>query len=128
MAQLSFEKKYRVRGGRSLAEICSISGWGLSMWASSGVTTFFFAALGTVLILYGASQGQPGTVADLDRTAAAGIRPGRRPLLQGGLWQIITICAVGAFTSWALREVEICRKLAWAIMCPSPSALRSLPM
>jgi photosynthetic reaction center L subunit len=27
------------------------------------------------------------------------------------LWQIITICATGAFVSWALREVEICRKL-----------------
>ncbi len=33
------------------------------------------------------------------------------PLRQGGLWQIITICAVGAFVSWALRQVEICRKL-----------------
>jgi photosynthetic reaction center L subunit len=33
------------------------------------------------------------------------------PLNQGGLWQIITICAIGAFVSWALREVEICRKL-----------------
>jgi photosynthetic reaction center L subunit len=30
---------------------------------------------------------------------------------EGGLWQIITICAIGAFVSWALREVEICRKL-----------------
>lgn len=30
---------------------------------------------------------------------------------EGGLWQIITICATGAFVSWALREVEICRKL-----------------
>ena len=30
---------------------------------------------------------------------------------EGGLWQIITICALGAFVSWALREVEICRKL-----------------
>ena len=33
------------------------------------------------------------------------------PLREGGLWQIITICAIGAFVSWALREVEICRKL-----------------
>ena len=33
------------------------------------------------------------------------------PLKEGGLWQIITICAIGAFVSWALREVEICRKL-----------------
>ena len=33
------------------------------------------------------------------------------PLREGGLWQIITICAIGSFISWALREVEICRKL-----------------
>ncbi len=33
------------------------------------------------------------------------------PLLQGGLWQLITICAIGSFVSWVLREVEICRKL-----------------
>jgi photosynthetic reaction center L subunit len=36
---------------------------------------------------------------------------GLAPLAEGGLWQIITICAIGAFVSWALREVEICRKL-----------------
>jgi photosynthetic reaction center L subunit len=33
------------------------------------------------------------------------------PLKQGGIWQIVTVCAIGAFVSWALREVEICRKL-----------------
>ena len=27
------------------------------------------------------------------------------------MWQLITVCALGAFISWALREVEICRKL-----------------
>ena len=31
--------------------------------------------------------------------------------MEGGLWQLITVCAIGAFVSWALREVEICRKL-----------------
>ena len=36
---------------------------------------------------------------------------GFAPLMEGGLWQIITFCAIGAFVSWALREVEICRKL-----------------
>ena len=33
------------------------------------------------------------------------------PLRDGGLWQIITICAIVSFCSWALRQVEICRKL-----------------
>ena len=36
---------------------------------------------------------------------------GLAPLREGGLWQLITVCALGAFVSWALREVEICRKL-----------------
>ena len=31
--------------------------------------------------------------------------------MEGGLWQLITVCAIGSFVSWALREVEICRKL-----------------
>jgi len=39
-------------------------------------------------------------------------------LLEGGLWQIITICAIGAFVSWALREVEICRKLGMGLHVP----------
>jgi hypothetical protein len=37
---------------------------------------------------------------------------------EGGLWQIITICAIGAFVSWALREVEICRKLGMGYHVP----------
>jgi photosynthetic reaction center L subunit len=37
---------------------------------------------------------------------------------QGGLWQVITICAVGAFSSWALREVEIARKLGMGLHVP----------
>ena len=40
------------------------------------------------------------------------------PLLQGGLWQLITVCALGAFISWALREVEICRKLGMGLHVP----------
>ncbi len=40
------------------------------------------------------------------------------PLKEGGLWQIITICAHGAFISWALREVEICRKLGIGLHVP----------
>jgi len=31
---------------------------------------------------------------------------------------LITICAVGAFVSWALREVEICRKLGIGFHVP----------
>ena len=37
---------------------------------------------------------------------------------EGGLWQMITICAIGAFVSWALRQVEICRKLGMGLHVP----------
>jgi hypothetical protein len=50
-------------------------------------------------------------LADQHRAAGFEIRSRARAAARGGLWQIITICAVGAFVSWALREVEICRKL-----------------
>ena len=40
------------------------------------------------------------------------------PLKEGGLWQAITVCALGAFCSWALREVEIARKLGIGLHVP----------
>lgn len=40
------------------------------------------------------------------------------PLKEGGIWQLVTMCAVGAFTSWALREVEIARKLGIGLHVP----------
>ncbi len=43
---------------------------------------------------------------------------GFAPLKQGGLWQVITICAVGAFGSWALRQAEIARKLGMGLHVP----------
>ena len=113
MALLSFERKYRVRGGTL------IGGDLFDFWVGPfyvgffGVTTIFFAALGTALILYGAAIG-PTWNPWLISIAPPDIKYGLAlaPLREGGLWQIITMCAVGAFCSWALREVEICRKLA----------------
>jgi len=55
MALLSFERKYRVRGGTL------IGGDLFDFWVGPffvgffGVTTAFFAALGTILIFWGAS-------------------------------------------------------------------------
>ena len=57
MAMLSFERKYRVRGGTL------VGGDLFDFWVGPfycgffGLTTIFFATLGTVLILWGASQG-----------------------------------------------------------------------
>jgi photosynthetic reaction center L subunit len=112
MAMLNFERKYRVRGGTL------IGGDLFDFWVGPfyvgffGVTTIFFSLLGTALILWGASQGPTWNVwqiniAPPDLSYGLGLAP----LMEGGLWQLITICAIGAFVSWALREVEICRKL-----------------
>ncbi len=119
MALLSFERKYRVRGGTL------IGGDLFDFWVGPfyvgffGITTAFFASLGTALILYGAAMGptwNPWLIDIAPPDIKYGL--GLAPLLQGGLWQIITICAVGAFVSWALREVEICRKLGMGYHVP----------
>jgi photosynthetic reaction center L subunit len=119
MAMLDFEKKYRVRGGTL------IGGDLFDFWVGPfyvgffGVTAGFFAILGTALIVYGASLG--GTW-DIWRISIAppdlkyGL--GLAPLREGGLWQIITICATGAFVSWAMRQVEISRKLGMGLHVP----------
>ncbi|MGB3408315.1 MAG: photosynthetic reaction center subunit L [Jannaschia sp.] len=119
MALLSFERKYRVRGGTL------IGGDLFDFWVGPfyvgffGVTTAFFAALGTLLIFIGATwQGtfNPWLISIAPPDLSVGL--GLAPLQAGGLWQIITICAVGAFVSWALREVEICRKLGMGYHVP----------
>ncbi len=112
MALLSYEKKYRIRGGTL------VGGDLFDFWVGPfyvgffGVTTFFFAVLGTVLIVWGAALGHTTNIWKIS-IAPPDLKYGlgMAPLAEGGLWQIITICAVGAFVSWALREVEICRKL-----------------
>jgi photosynthetic reaction center L subunit len=119
MAMLSFEKKYRVRGGTL------IGGDLFDFWVGPfyvgffGVTTAFFAILGTALIVYGASLGDTASIwriniAPPDLKYGLGLAP----LKEGGLWQIITICATGAFVSWALRQTEISRKLGMGLHVP----------
>ena len=112
MAMLSFERKYRVQGGTL------IGGDLFDFWVGPfyvgffGVTTIFFSLLGTLLIIYGAALGPTWNlwqinIAPPDLSYGLGLAP----MKEGGLWQIITICAIGAFVSWALRQVEIARKL-----------------
>jgi photosynthetic reaction center L subunit len=119
MSLLSFERKYRVRGGTL------VGGDLFDFWVGPfyvgffGVTSVFFALLGTLLIIWGASQGPTWNlwqinIAPPDLKYGLGLAP----LMEGGLWQIITICAIGAFVSWALREVEICRKLGMGYHVP----------
>ena len=119
MALLSFEKKYRVRVGTL------IGGDLFDFWVGPfyvgffGVTTALFASLGTLLILIGAMiQGtfNPWLINIAPPDLKYGL--GLAPLREGGLWQMITICALVSFVSWALREVEICRKLGMGYHVP----------
>ncbi|MEM6301708.1 MAG: photosynthetic reaction center subunit L [Pseudomonadota bacterium] len=119
MSMLSFERKYRVRGGTL------VGGDLFDFWIGPfyvgffGVTTAFFSILGTALILYGASQGPSWNIWQIDiQPPPLSYGLGLAPMMEGGLWQIITICATGAFLSWALREIEISRKLGMGLHVP----------
>ena len=112
MAMLSFERKYRVRGGTLLGGDLFDFWVGPFYVGFFGVTTLFFSVLGTALIVYGAALGPTWNIWQIN-IAPPDLKYGLAlaPLKEGGLWQIITFCAIGSFVSWALREVEICRKL-----------------
>ena len=112
MAMLSFERKYRVRGGTLLGGDLFDFWIGPFYVGFFGVTTIFFTFLGTALIVWGASQGPTWNIWQIN-IAPPDLSYGlaMAPLAEGGLWQLITLCAHGTFVSWALREAEICRKL-----------------
>ncbi|MEM6617016.1 MAG: photosynthetic reaction center subunit L [Pseudomonadota bacterium] len=119
MAMLSFERKYRVRGGTLLGGDLFDFWVGPFYVGFFGVTTIFFSIVGVGLILLGASQGptwNPWLLSINPPTIEYGLA--LAPMSEGGIWQIVTICAVGAFGSWALREVEICRKLGMGYHVP----------
>jgi len=119
MAMLNFEKKYRVRGGTLLGGDLFDFWVGAFYVGFFGVTTIFFATVGTLLIVYGASLGDTWNVWRIS-IAPPDISYGLSfaPLKEGGLWQLITMCAIGAFSSWALRQVEIARKLGMGYHIP----------
>jgi photosynthetic reaction center L subunit len=127
MAMLSFERKYRVRGGTL------VGGDLFDFWVGPfyvgffGVTTIFFTFLGTAMIFYGAAvQGtfNPWTINIAPPDLKYGLA--LAPLKEGGIWQIVTVCAIGAFCSWALREVEICRKLGMGYHVPAAFSMAIL--
>ncbi|MBH1945164.1 photosynthetic reaction center subunit L [Erythrobacter sp. YJ-T3-07] len=119
MALLSFERKYRVRGGTL------IGGDLFDFWVGPfyvgffGVTAAIASLLGTLLIFASASQGptwNPWLISIEPPPIDAGLAAA--PLNAGGYWQIITVCALIAFVSWALRQVEISRKLGMGYHVP----------
>ncbi len=119
MAMLNFEHKYRVRGGTI------VGGDLFDFWVGPfyvgffGVTTAFFSIFGTALIIYGAAIGPTWNVWRIN-IAPPDLSYGLHfaPMREGGLWQWITFCAIGAFVSWDLRMVEIARKLGMGLHVP----------
>jgi photosynthetic reaction center L subunit len=124
MAMLSFERKYRTRGGTL------IGGDLFDFWVGPfyvgffGVATIFFAVLGTALCVWGAAIGE-GLAGQTWNLWQISIAPppleyglGFAPMAEGGLWMAITFCAIGAFVSWALRQAEISRKLGMGYHVP----------
>ena len=129
MAMLSFERKYRVRGGTLLGGDLFDFWVGPFYVGFFGVTTLFFSVLGTALIIYGAALGPTWNIWQIN-IAPPDLKYGLAlaPLKEGGLWQIITFCAVGR-----LRRPGPCARSrsaassASATTCPSPSRWRSSP-
>ncbi|MEQ9500437.1 MAG: photosynthetic reaction center subunit L [Deltaproteobacteria bacterium] len=119
MALLSFERRYRVRGGTL------VGGDLFDFWVGPfyvgffGVTTIFFTLLGVALIVWGAAMGPTWNIWQIS-IAPPPLKYGLAfaPIREGGLWQLITVCALGAFVSWALRQAEISRKLGMGYHIP----------
>jgi hypothetical protein len=128
MALLSFERKYRVPGGTL------VGGNLFDFWVGPfyvgffGVTTIFFAVLGTLLIFYGASAAGGTWNPWLISINPPPLNTGSGRAADGGrLWQIITICAMAPSSAGCCARSRSAASWAWAITCPSPSAWRSLP-
>ena len=119
MGLLSFERRYRVRGGTLLGGDLFDFWVGPFYVGLFGVTTIFFTIVGTALILWEASRGDtwnPWLINIQPPPIEYGLA--FAPLDQGGIWQLVTICAIGAFGSWALRQAEISRKLGMGYHVP----------
>jgi photosynthetic reaction center L subunit len=112
MAMLSFEKKYRVRGGTLLGGDLFDFWVGPFYVGFFGVTGLICTLLGVALIVYGAALGPTWNLWQIS-IAPPNVSYGLHlaPMKAGGIWQLVTLFALGSFVSWALREVEICRKL-----------------
>ena len=130
MAMLSFERKYRVRGGTL------IGGDLFDFWVGPfyvgffGVTTVFFALLGTLLIIWGAALGPTWNlwqinIAPPDLSYGLRLAPlqrGRALAAHHDLRASAPSCR-GRCARWRSAASS-----AWAITCRSPSASRSSPM
>ncbi|HYW49585.1 MAG TPA: photosynthetic reaction center subunit L [Gemmatimonadaceae bacterium] len=116
---MSFEYKYRVRGGTLLGGDLFDFWIGPFYVGFFGVVAAFCALLGTALCVYGAAIGPTWNLWQINIAPpdlSYGLGPA--PLRDGGLWQMITLLATGAFVAWVLRQAEISRKLGMGYHVP----------
>jgi len=104
MAMLSFERKYRVRGGTL------IGGDLFDFWVGPfyvgffGMTTMFFALVGIAMILWNTALGPTWNLWQISvNPPDAKYGLSFAPLQEGGIWQIVTVCALGAMVPTAVR-------------------------
>jgi len=119
MAMMSFEYKYRVRGGTLLGGDLFDFWIGPFYVGFFGVVSVFCIVLGTALCVYGAAIGPTWNLWQIN-IAPPDLSYGLRlaPLRDGGLWQMITFLATGSFVAWVLRQAEISRKLGMGYHVP----------
>ena len=119
MSMLSYELKYRVRGG-TLAGGEMFDFWvGPFYVGLFGVVGAVATLMGTLLLIYGAAIGPSWALFKISiNPPPISYGLGFAPLRDGGLWQWITLFALTSFICWALREVEICRKLGMGLHVP----------
>ena len=129
MAMLSFERKYRVRGGTL------IGGDLFDFWVGPfyvgffGVTTIFFAVLGTALIVWGAAhRADLEPLADQHRAAGPELRPGARAAARrAGSGSSSRSARSAPSSPGRCARWRSAASSAWATTCRSPSASRSSP-
>jgi photosynthetic reaction center L subunit len=109
---LNFEKKYRVRGGTLLGGDLFDFWVGPFYVGFFGVVGTIATLVGVLMICWNCALTRVWNLWQIS-VAPPDIKYGLAlaPMREGGIWQVVTACAVIAFVCWALREVEICRKL-----------------
>ncbi|NDG57490.1 MAG: photosynthetic reaction center subunit L, partial [Betaproteobacteria bacterium] len=90
MSMLSFEKKYRVRGGTLLGGDLFDFWVGPFYVGFFGVLTVFFSIVGTAMILYGTSLTNTWNIWQIN-IAPPDLKYGLglAPLKEGGIWQVV---------------------------------------
>ncbi len=120
---LSFESVYRKRGGTFLADLLGddpfdfwVGRFYVGVFGAVSIGATVFGILIIVLSIAALGDGDLARVTIQSPTRGYGLS--FAPFYQGGNWQLIILFATVAFVSWALREVEICRKLQMGYHVP----------